>query len=84
MGLYCYICLSFIPTYLFNVCLLSLYFNMFNMSGNRKSVVCAYICLSTNNNGTHYREEVEQLAMCCRYNNCSINVEKMKEMVVDF
>lgn len=35
------------------------------MSGNRKSVLCSYVCL-------HFRE---QPSVCWRYNNCSVNVQ---------
>ncbi|KAK3556403.1 hypothetical protein QTP70_007977 [Hemibagrus guttatus] len=31
-----------------------------------------------------YREEVQQLTVWCRANNLSLNVDKTKEMVVDF
>ncbi len=38
----------------------------------------------SNNNETHYREEVAQLAEWCGANNVSLNVEKTKEVVLDF
>ncbi len=40
--------------------------------------------LISNNDETHYREEVAQLAEWCGANNLSLNVEKTKEVVVDF
>ncbi len=39
--------------------------------------------LISNNNETHYREEVAQLAEWCGANNLSLNVEKTKEVVMD-
>ncbi len=41
-------------------------------------------CCISNNDETHYREEVAQLAEWCGANNLSLNVEKTKEVVVDF
>ncbi|XP_060763541.1 uncharacterized protein fbrsl1 isoform X7 [Neoarius graeffei] len=40
--------------------------------------------LINNNDESYYRDEVSQLATWCRDNNLSLNVEKTKEMVVDF
>ncbi|KAI4898548.1 hypothetical protein NFI96_023348, partial [Prochilodus magdalenae] len=40
--------------------------------------------LITKNNETAYREEVQRLTDWCRTNNLSLNVDKTKEMVVDF
>ncbi|XP_060716983.1 uncharacterized protein LOC132839820 isoform X2 [Tachysurus vachellii] len=40
--------------------------------------------LISKNNETAYREEVQQLTAWCRTNNLSLNVDKTKEMVVDF
>ncbi len=40
--------------------------------------------LISNNDETHYREEVAQLAEWCGTNNLSLNVEKTKEVVMDF
>ncbi|XP_067362509.1 von Willebrand factor A domain-containing protein 5A-like isoform X3 [Channa argus] len=40
--------------------------------------------LISNNDETNYRSEVRCLAGWCSDNNLSLNVEKMKEMVVDF
>ncbi len=40
--------------------------------------------LISNNDETHYREEVAQLAEWCGANNLSLNVSKTKEVVVDF
>ncbi len=40
--------------------------------------------LISNNDETHYREEVAQLAEWCGANNLSLNVEKTKEVVLDF
>ncbi len=40
--------------------------------------------LISNNDETHYREEVAQLAEWCGSNNLSHNVEKTKEVVMDF
>ncbi len=40
--------------------------------------------LISNNDETHYREEVAQLAEWCGANNLSLNVEKTKAVVLDF
>ncbi|KAL0150137.1 hypothetical protein M9458_054564, partial [Cirrhinus mrigala] len=40
--------------------------------------------LISNNDETHYREEVAQLAKWCGVNNLSLNVGKTKEVVMDF
>ncbi|KAI4881788.1 hypothetical protein NFI96_011483 [Prochilodus magdalenae] len=40
--------------------------------------------LITENNETAYREEVQRLTDWCRTNNLSLNVDKTKEIVVDF
>ncbi|KAL0148403.1 hypothetical protein M9458_056303 [Cirrhinus mrigala] len=40
--------------------------------------------LISNNDETHYREEVAQLAKWCGSNNLSLNVSKTKEVVMDF
>ncbi len=40
--------------------------------------------LISNKDETHYREEVAQLAEWCGVNNLSLNVEKTKEVVMDF
>uniref|UniRef100_A0A3Q3GD57 Reverse transcriptase domain-containing protein n=1 Tax=Labrus bergylta TaxID=56723 RepID=A0A3Q3GD57_9LABR len=40
--------------------------------------------LISNNDETHYRMEVSQLATWCRDNNLFLNVDKTKEVVVDF
>ena len=40
--------------------------------------------LITNNNETLYREEVRALGVWCQENNLSLNVNKTKEMIVDF
>ncbi|KAI3370336.1 hypothetical protein L3Q82_025113 [Scortum barcoo] len=40
--------------------------------------------LISNNNETDYRSEVSHLALLCEHNNISLNVEKTKEIVVDF
>ncbi len=40
--------------------------------------------LISNNDEMHYREEVAQLAEWCGANNLSLNVEKTKEVVMDF
>ncbi len=40
--------------------------------------------LISNTDETHYREEVAQLAEWCGANNLSLNVEKTKEVVMDF
>ncbi len=42
------------------------------------------VVLISNNDETHYREEVAQLAEWCGANNLSLNVEKKKEVVLDF
>ncbi len=40
--------------------------------------------LISNNDETHYREEVAQLAKWCGANNLSLNVSKTKEVMMDF
>ncbi|KAK3549570.1 hypothetical protein QTP86_004969 [Hemibagrus guttatus] len=40
--------------------------------------------LMSKNDESAYREEVQRLTAWCKSNNLSLNVEKMKEMVVDF
>jgi hypothetical protein len=40
--------------------------------------------LITNNDDTTYREEVRVLAEWCQENNLSLNVNNMKELIVDF
>ncbi|KAK3537789.1 hypothetical protein QTP70_018943, partial [Hemibagrus guttatus] len=40
--------------------------------------------LISNNDESAYREEVQRLTAWCKANNLSLNMEKMKEMVVDF
>ncbi len=40
--------------------------------------------LISNRDETNYRSEVSRLAGWCRVNNLSLNVEKTKEIVVDF
>ncbi|MCJ8750258.1 hypothetical protein PDJAM_G00260460 [Pangasius djambal] len=40
--------------------------------------------LISNNDETNYRNEVQQLAIWCTNNNLSLNIEKTKEIVVDF
>ena len=40
--------------------------------------------LITTNNATAYREEVRALRVWCQENNLSLNVNKTKEMIVDF
>ena len=40
--------------------------------------------LITNNDETAYREEVRALGVWCQENNFSLNVNKTKEMIVDF
>ena len=42
------------------------------------------VCLITNNDKIAYREEVTALAEWCQENNLSLNVNKMKELIVDF
>ena len=39
--------------------------------------------LITNNDETAYREEVRALVEWCQVNNLSLNVNKMKELIVD-
>ena len=41
-------------------------------------------CLIINNDETAYREEVRTLGVWCQENNLSLNVNKTKEMIVDF
>ena len=38
----------------------------------------------TNNDETAYREEVRALGVWCQENNLTLNVNKTKEMIVDF
>ena len=38
----------------------------------------------TNNDETAYREEVRALGVWCQENNLSLNINKTKEMIVDF
>ena len=40
--------------------------------------------LITNNDKTAYREEVRALRVWCQENNLSLNVNKTKEMIIDF
>jgi hypothetical protein len=40
--------------------------------------------LITNNDNIAYREEVRALGVSCQENNLSLNVNKTKEMIVDF
>ena len=40
--------------------------------------------LITNNDETAYREEERALGVCCQENNLTHNVNKTKEMIVDF
>ena len=40
--------------------------------------------LITNNDETAYREEVRALGVWCQENNLTLNVNKSKEMIVDF
>ena len=40
--------------------------------------------LITNNDETAYRAEVRDLAVWCQDNNLSLNVSKIKELVVDY
>jgi hypothetical protein len=40
--------------------------------------------LITNNDETAYREEVRALGVWCLENNLSLNINKTKEMIVDF
>ncbi len=42
------------------------------------------VVLISNNDETHYRKEVAQLAEWCGANYLSLNVEKTKEVVLDF
>ncbi|MCJ8745660.1 hypothetical protein PDJAM_G00132750 [Pangasius djambal] len=44
----------------------------------------AVVGLIRNNDETNYRNEVQQLAIWCTNNNLSLNIEKTKEIVVDF
>ena len=38
----------------------------------------------TNNDETAYREEVRALGVWCQENNLTLNVNKTKDMIVDF
>jgi hypothetical protein len=40
--------------------------------------------LVTKNNETAYREEVRALTEWCQENNLSLNISKMKELIVDY
>ena len=40
--------------------------------------------LITDNDETSYREEVRDLHVWCKDNNLSLNVSKIKEMIVDY
>ena len=40
--------------------------------------------LITNNDETAYREEVRELGVWCQENKLSLNINKTKEMIVDF
>jgi hypothetical protein len=40
--------------------------------------------LITNNDETAYREEVRALGVWCQENNLSLNINKTKELIVDF
>ena len=40
--------------------------------------------LITNNDETAYKEEVRALGVWCQENNLSLNINKTKEMIVDF
>ena len=40
--------------------------------------------LITNNNETAYRVEVRNLAVWCQKKNLSLNVSKIKELIVDY
>ena len=42
------------------------------------------VCLITNNDETAYREEVRVLRVLCQEYNLTLNVNKTKEMIVDF
>ena len=42
------------------------------------------VCLITNNDETAYREEVRALGVWCQDNNPTLNVNKTKEIIVDF
>ncbi|XP_053083886.1 uncharacterized protein LOC128317198 [Pangasianodon hypophthalmus] len=54
--------------------------NLFIKFGDDTTVVG----LISNNDETNYRNEVQQLAIWCTNNNLSLNIEKTKEIVVDF
>jgi hypothetical protein len=44
----------------------------------------AVVCLITNNDNTAYRETVRALRVWCQENNLSLNVNKTKDMIVNF
>jgi hypothetical protein len=46
--------------------------------------VSTVVGLITNNDETAYREEVRALAEWCQENNFCLNVNKTKELIVDF
>ncbi|KAF0028040.1 hypothetical protein F2P81_019127 [Scophthalmus maximus] len=44
----------------------------------------AVVGLISNNDETHYRKEVSQLVTWCRDNNLFLNIDKTKEVIIDF
>ncbi|KAM3850117.1 uncharacterized protein ACN63O_020093 [Diretmus argenteus] len=44
----------------------------------------AVVCLIKDNDESAYREEVRQLTTWCKHHNLSLNVDKTREMVIDF
>ncbi len=55
-----------------------------NATSTLQDCLTTVVGLISNNDETHYREEVAQLAEWCGANNLSLNVEKTKEVVLDF
>ena len=53
-------------------------------NSSRFADVTAVVGLITNNDETVYRKEVSALADWCQENNLSLNVNKTKELVVNF
>ena len=54
------------------------------ISPNVATLIKSSGLLKHHNNNAVYREQVRQLGVCCRDNNLFLNVNKTKEMIVDF
>ena len=55
-----------------------------SFSGNHILNDKTVVGLISNNDETHYRQEVSQLATWCKDNNLFLNVEKTEDVVIDF